>query len=99
MVGRSRIASGETIPLYHHRFLWEFHTGLLVATMPDDNAPSEQPRNDPVIWNVQVGAPLNTLVEVAITRGLHISKSELIRHAVKKYLEENGLAVVVAEPA
>jgi Arc/MetJ-type ribon-helix-helix transcriptional regulator len=44
-----------------------------------------------VYWNIPVPAPLDMAVENAIKRDMHISKSDLVRDAVRRLLEGMGL--------
>lgn len=43
------------------------------------------------IWNLQVPRPLDEAVEKAILSNFHLTKSEFIRDAVRKRLEEIGI--------
>jgi Arc/MetJ-type ribon-helix-helix transcriptional regulator len=44
-----------------------------------------------VYWNIPVPEPLDMAVENAIKRDMHISKSDLVRDAVRRLLEGMGL--------
>ena len=41
-----------------------------------------------VIWHIRVGDNLDALVEKAVRTDIHVTKSELVKDAVKHYLEE-----------
>jgi metal-responsive CopG/Arc/MetJ family transcriptional regulator len=41
-----------------------------------------------VVWNLQVPKPLNDAVEKIVLLDMHLTKAELIREAVRHYLNE-----------
>ena len=41
-----------------------------------------------VIWHIRVGEILDELVEKAVMTDIHVTKSELVKDAVKWYLEQ-----------
>ncbi|MGA2789479.1 MAG: ribbon-helix-helix protein, CopG family [Candidatus Bathyarchaeia archaeon] len=50
-----------------------------------------------VYWNVPVPKPLDKAVEDAVEYDSHVSKSDLIREAVREKLEKMGVKVVVIQ--
>ncbi|MEM2440534.1 MAG: hypothetical protein QXK93_06975 [Candidatus Bathyarchaeia archaeon] len=50
-------------------------------------------RKDLAYWNIPVPRALDEAVEKAVKIDLHISKSDLVRDAVRRLLEELGVAV------
>ena len=41
-----------------------------------------------VIWHIRVGENLDRLVERAVITDMHVTKSGLVKDAVRRYLEE-----------
>jgi Arc/MetJ-type ribon-helix-helix transcriptional regulator len=48
----------------------------------------EVSKKDVVVWNLQVPKSLDDEVEEAVSKGYHMTKAELIRTAVRLYLEQ-----------
>jgi len=51
-------------------------------------------RKDLVYWNIPVTRALDEAVREAIKRNTHVSKSDLVRDAVRRLLREMGLLEV-----
>jgi len=45
-------------------------------------------------WNIPVPKPLNDAVEEALRKNMYISKSALVRDAVRRLLEEMGFSTL-----
>ncbi len=50
-------------------------------------------RKDLAYWNIPVPKALDEAVEKAVKTDLYISKSDLVRDAVRRLLEELGVAI------
>jgi Arc/MetJ-type ribon-helix-helix transcriptional regulator len=50
-----------------------------------------------VYWNVPVPKPLDKAVEDAVICDSHVSKSDLIREAVREKLEKMGVKLIVTQ--
>lgn len=50
-------------------------------------------RKDLAYWNIPVPRALDEAVEKAVEIDLHISKSDLVRDAVRRLLKELGVAI------
>lgn len=48
-------------------------------------------RKDLTYWNIPVTRALNEAVEEAIKVDMHVSKSDLVRDAVRRLLKEMGI--------
>ena len=48
-------------------------------------------RKDLTYWNIPVPRALDQAVEEAVKRGMHVSKSDLVRDAVRRLLREIGI--------
>jgi Arc/MetJ-type ribon-helix-helix transcriptional regulator len=56
------------------------------------------PRNKQLVyWNVPVPKPLDKAVEDAVDCDSHVSKSDLIREAVREKLEKMGVRLTVTQ--
>jgi len=44
-----------------------------------------------IYWNIPVTKPLDEAVKEALKRNMHVSKSDLVRDAVRRLLEEMGI--------
>jgi len=56
------------------------------------------PRNRQLVyWNVPVPKPLDKAVEDAVDHDSHVSKSDLIREAVREKLEKMGVKLTVSQ--
>jgi Arc/MetJ-type ribon-helix-helix transcriptional regulator len=53
-------------------------------------------RKDLVIWSVPVTRALDLEVETAVRNDMHVSKSDLIREAVREKLKRMGFMLTVA---
>jgi len=54
-------------------------------------------RKDLVYWNIPVTRALDEAVREAIKRNTHVSKSDLVRDAVRRLLREMGLLEVARD--
>ena len=54
-------------------------------------------RKDLVYWNIPVTRALDEAVREAIKRNTHVSKSDLVRDAVRQLLREMGLLEVARD--
>ena len=54
-------------------------------------------RKDLVYWNIPVTRALDEAVREAIKRDTHVSKSDLVRDAVRQLLREMGLLEVARD--
>jgi Arc/MetJ-type ribon-helix-helix transcriptional regulator len=50
------------------------------------------------VWQIPVTHTLDQLVEEAVSKDTHVSKSDLVREAVREKLAKMGFAYVNAEP-
>jgi Arc/MetJ-type ribon-helix-helix transcriptional regulator len=50
-----------------------------------------------VYWNIPVPKPLDKAVEDAVECDSHVSKSDLIREAVREKLEKMGVKLTIAQ--
>jgi len=48
-------------------------------------------RKDLTYWNIPVPRALDQAVEEAVKRDMHVSKSDLVRDAVRRLLREIGI--------
>jgi len=51
-------------------------------------------RKDLAYWNIPVPKALDQAVEEAVKRDMHVSKSDLVRDAVRRLLREIGITEV-----
>ena len=54
-------------------------------------------RKDMKYWNIPVTTYLNSVVEKAVLLNTHVSKSDLVRSAVREKLKEMGFKLKVFE--
>ena len=52
-----------------------------------------------VYWNIPVPKPLDKAVEDAVNSDSHVSKSDLIREAVREKLQKMGVKLTVVQPS
>lgn len=48
-------------------------------------------KNDSRFWNIPVPSDLDDAVEVAVQNDTHVSKAELIRDVVRRFLIDRGV--------
>ncbi len=51
------------------------------------------------VWQIPVTRTLDAMVEEAVSKDTHVSKSDLVREAVREKLARMGFSYVNAEPA